>query len=274
MTTTRTRVRSRGATSRTVLASTVLGWLLPVAVVVVLIVLWQLVARLGGFSTLILPAPTDVLRATEEFSSELTSGTWTTLYETAVGFAVAVVSAVPLAVLVVEWPILRRAFYPVLLLLQAVPKVAMAPVLIVWMGFGEGPKVVIAALSCFFPVFLDTVAGLQSTPREHLDLFRTLRASRLKTLRKLRFPHALPHIFVGMKVGITFAVIGAVVAEFVQANEGLGYIILVSSTQAHTDLAFAAMIILAFISIVLFYIVDGLERLLIPWAEHQRGREQ
>lgn len=265
--------KSRAQSIWTTSFSFSLGWLLPAAALVVLISAWQAVATLGGFSTLILPAPTDVAAATKEFSGELTSATWTTLYETLVGFAVAVAVAIPFAVLVVEWPTFSRTFYPVLLLLQAVPKVAMAPVLIIWMGFGEGPKIVIAALSCFFPVFLDTVAGLQSTSKDHLDLLRSLRASRLRTLRKLRIPHALPQIFVGLKVGITFAVIGAVVAEFVQSNEGLGYLILVSSTQARTDLAFASMVLLAIISIVLFYLIEALERLLIPWAEHKVKQE-
>lgn len=249
------------------------GWLLPGSVMALLVLAWQAVATLGGFSTLILPAPTDVISTAREFSSDLLNASWVTLYETLVGFAVAVVIAIPLAIVVVEWPLLSRAFYPVLLLLQAVPKVALAPVLIIWMGFGEGPKIVIAALSCFFPVFLDTVAGLQSTSKDHLDLLRSFRARRLQTLRKLRIPHALPHIFVGLKVGVTFAVIGAVVAEFVQSNEGLGYLILVSSTQSRTDLAFASMILLAVISIVLFYLIEALERLLIPWAEHKVRQE-
>lgn len=234
---------------------------------------WEAFVRLFEIRRFLLPAPSVVAVEAIERAGALWSHGLVTLNETIVGFAAAVAVAMPLAVAVVEWPLLRRTVYPIVVVLQSVPKVAIAPILVVWIGFGPTPKVLVAALVCFFPIFLDTVAGLQSVPKEEQELLRSLRASTATMFLRLRFPHALPHIFVGLKVGITLAIVGAVVGEFVQSSEGLGYLILVSSVQANTPLAFAAMIVLAVMSVVLFYVVEVLEGLLIPWAEHNIERD-
>lgn len=242
---------------------------LPVGTTLGVIVLWQLISSIGSFPEYILPAPSAVASAAADNAGSLASETLVTLIETLVGFALAVAFALPLAIAIVVWPLLKKSIYPLLILVQSVPKVALAPIFLVWIGFGPWPKILIAALACFFPVFLDAAAGFASTPRDALDLFRSLQAKKRHTFWKLRVPHALPHVFVGLKVGVTFAVIGAVVGEFVQSSEGLGYLILISSSQLKTDLAFAAMILLALISIVLFYVLEWVERLVVPWAEHR-----
>jgi NitT/TauT family transport system permease protein len=154
--------------------------------------------------------------------------------------------------------------------LNAIPKIAIAPLLVIWMGFGQGPKVAMVVLICFFPIVISTATGLKSTPAEFVDLARSLAASQLQQFVKVRFPASLPYVFVGLKVAITLAVIGSVVGEFVGATEGLGYVIVASGQNANTSLAFAAIVLLSLLSIVLFYALVLAERLLVPWAGHEQ----
>ena len=161
--------------------------------------------------------------------------------------------------------------YPVLLALNAVPKIAIAPILVLWMGFGAGPKIVVTFLLCIFPIVISTATGLKATPAELLELIRSLSASPAQAFLKVRFPASLPHVFVGLKVAISLAVIGAVIGEFVGADKGLGHVIVASGSNVNTSLAFAAMVLLALMSIVLFYALVALERWLVPWARHESG---
>jgi NitT/TauT family transport system permease protein len=180
-----------------------------------------------------------------------------------------VLIGIPLAVAIASSRLLERTIYPILLGLNAVPKIAIAPILILWMGFGYGPKIVVAMLLCIFPIVISTATGLQSTPSELVELSRSLCATRRQAFVRFRFPWALPQIFVGLKVAISLAVIGAVIGEFVGASEGLGWVIVNSGSNVNTALAFGAMAILAVLSIVLFYAIVVLERVLVPWAERQ-----
>jgi NitT/TauT family transport system permease protein len=157
----------------------------------------------------------------------------------------------------------------VILTINAVPKVAIAPILVIWLGFGQGPKVAMVFLICFFPIVLSTATGLATTPPDLAELVRSLSASRMQEFVKVRFPAALPHVFVGLKVAISLAVIGAVIGEFVGASRGLGYIIIASGGNANTSLAFAAIVLLAVMSIGLFYAIVAIERLVIPWARYE-----
>ena len=166
--------------------------------------------------------------------------------------------------------LLERTIYPVLLGLNAVPKIAIAPILVLWMGFGYGPKIVVTFLLCIFPIVISTATGLKSTPPELVELVAVARrVSRLELFRRVRFPSALPHVFVGLKVAISLAVIGAVIGEFVGAEAGLGHVIIASGSNVDTSLAFGAMVLLGVLSVALFYALVGLERLLVPWARYE-----
>ena len=189
-----------------------------------------------------------------------------TFYETLGGFALSIAVGVPLAILIVYSPWARRALYPLIVLMQAVPKIAVAPVLLLIIGYGEVPKMIVAFLVAFFPIVVDTATGLAATPPELLDLSRAYRASAFKTLMKVRFPMALPFFFSGLKIAITLAVIGAVVGEFVGSDKGLGYLILSATSYWKTGLAFSAMILLSLMAIVLFGAVCLVERLVCPWV--------
>jgi len=239
---------------------------LPVLGLLAVIALWWLATVFFSIEEFLLPGPADVLAAFGEYPVYLLEHTWVTLVETVQGFGLSIVVGVPIALLIVSSTILERMIYPLLLALNAVPKIAVAPILVVWMGFGPAPKILLVFLVCFFPVVISTASGLKSTPAELVELMRSLDCTRRQEFVKLRFHHALPQIFVGLKVAISLAVIGAVIAEFVGASAGLGYVIVASGASADTALAFAAMGLLGLMSIVLFYGLVYLEHRLLPWA--------
>ena len=245
------------------------GIVLPLATLAVLVLLWELATRLFDWPIWLVPGPDDVGRALFDNRSLLPRHFRVTLVETVGGFALAIAVGIPLAVAIASSRLLERTIYPVLLGLNAVPKIAIAPILVLWMGFGYGPKIVVTFLLCIFPIVISTATGLKSTPPELVELVRSLDASSLELFRRVRFPSALPHIFVGLKVAISLAVIGAVIGEFVGAEAGLGHVIIASGSNIDTSLAFGAMVLLGVLSVALFYALVGLERLLVPWARYE-----
>jgi NitT/TauT family transport system permease protein len=226
---------------------------------------WEGATHAFRIPRFIMPAPSAILGEGWEWRYRFLGHTWVTLYETLGGFALSIVVGVPLAILIVYSPVLRRALYPLIVLTQSVPKIAVAPVLLLVLGHGEIPKVIVAFLVAFFPVVVDTATGLAATPPELLDLSRSYRASAFKTFLKVRLPMAMPFIFAGAKVAITLSVIGAVVGEFVGSDKGLGYVILSATSYWKTELAFSAMILLSVMAIALFGAVSLVERLACPW---------
>ena len=239
--------------------------LLPALSMLAIFAVWEAGVRGFGVPEWILPSPSSIARIAIDWRTELLRNSWVTLYETVVGFAVALVIALPIAVLIAYTPIVKHTIYPVLLALQSVPKVAIAPLIVLWVGFGVLPKIIVVFLVCFFPIVVSATAGLEATSRSRLDLMRAFKARPWQVFFRLRIPEAMPHVMVGCKVAITFAVIGAVIGEFVGSEEGLGYLILTSTSQSKTPLAFSALIILTLISIVLYYIVEKAEKLLVGW---------
>jgi NitT/TauT family transport system permease protein len=237
----------------------------PTATLVGALAVWELAIRVLHVPNFIMPAPSAIVGEGWAWRHHFVVHTWVTLYETLGGFALSMVVGVPLAVLIVYSPALRRALYPLIVLTQSVPKIAIAPVLLLVLGHGEIPKVIVAFLVAFFPVVVDTASGLAATPPELLDLSRSYRASAFKTFAKVRLPMAMPFVFAGAKVAITLSVIGAVVGEFVGSDQGLGYVILSATSYWKTELAFSAMILLSVMAIVLFAAVSLVERLACPW---------
>jgi NitT/TauT family transport system permease protein len=246
-----------------------LGWLLPALTLALLVLAWDVATRVFDWPVWLVPAPGDVWSALSENRELLPRHVRVTLVETLGGFALAIAVGIPLAVAIFSSRLLERTIYPVLLGLNAVPKIAIAPILVLWMGFGYGPKIVVTFLLCVFPIVISTATGLRSTPPELVELVRSLEASPLDVFRRVRFPAALPHVFVGLKVAISLAVIGAVIGEFVGAEAGLGHVIIASGANVDTSLAFGAMVLLGVMSIVLFYALVALERLVVPWARYE-----
>ena len=197
---------------------------------------------------------------------------WYTLLTTLGGFVLAVVIGVALAVLIVEIKFLDNTLYAFILALNTVPKVAIAPLFVIWLGTGSSPKIAIAFLIAFFAIVIDTVLGLKSVPPDMLDLASTLRGNRWDVLRRIRFPCALPSLFAGMKVAISLSLVGAIVGEFVASERGLGYVILAAQGTFDTPRVFAAIFVLAIGGFVLFGILSMLERRVLPWHASQARR--
>ena len=239
--------------------------LVPAATLLVALAAWEAATRAFRIPRFIMPAPSAILGEGWEWRYRFIEHTWVTLYETLGGFALSMVVGVPLAVLIVYSPVLRGALYPLIVLAQSVPKIAIAPVLLLILGYGEVPKMVVAFLVAFFPVVVDTATGLAATPPELLDLSRSYRASAFKTFMKVRLPMALPFIFAGAKVAITLSVIGAVVGEFVGADRGLGFLINVGRGQYDTALVFVAVFTLVAMALGLYGLVLLLEKRLLKW---------
>ena len=232
---------------------------------VALVATWELLCRALNIPVFLIPAPSQVAWRLYEKRDLYLIHTWTTLYETAAGFLLAVVFGILCAAIIVVIPKLRDIVMPLLLVAQLVPKVAIAPLLLIWFGYGLFPKVLVAFLVAFFPIVVNGASGLASVQPELLDLGHSLQASRWQTFWKFRIPSALPELFSGMKVAVTLAIIGAIIGEFVGGNRGLGYLIIVANQELDTPLAFAAIFLLSAAGIALYAIVEMFERMLIPW---------
>ncbi len=245
-------------------------WGPPALTIVGGLVLWE--AAVVGLKVpeYLLPAPSGILSALVAEWRYLAAHTGVTVYEILWGFVLSILVGIPLAMAVVYSPVVERGLYPLLVASQSIPKIAIAPLLIFWAGLGIFPKVLVAFLIAFFPVVIDTVVGLRSVEPEMLHLARSMGAPERKVFTKIRLPHALPNIFAGLKIAVTLAVVGAIVGEFIQADQGLGYALLQANAMLNTKLSFAAILILAAIGVVLFAIVDWIERLLIPWHASRR----
>jgi len=242
-----------------------LDWLAPLALLAALVGAWEALARAGAFEDYLLPAPSEVVRALHDDRSLLASDAWVTAQEVLLGFALALALGVAVAVVLHLSRALRRAFYPLVVASQAVPVVVIAPILVIWFGFGIGPKLVVIALICFFPIAVNTLDGLRSVDPAQVKMLRTLDASRADVFRRLELPSALPYLFSGAKVAVAVAVIGAVFGELVGADAGLGHAIQIGTAQLLTARVFAAVLILSLMAIALFALVAALERLLVPW---------
>lgn len=236
----------------------------PVGMIVAALALWEAAARLFSIPPYLLPAPSAILLSMSKNSAVLIKESIGTTFEILLGFALSVVVGVPLALAIYLWRPFARAVYPVLVSSQAVPKVAIAPLFLVWFGFGLMPKVLIAFLIAFFPVVINTAMGLASLEREKIYLARSMGLGPIATFFKIQLPNALPSIFAGLKISITFAVVGAVVGEFVGGQGGLGYLLLIANGNMDTALLFAGIVALTVLGIVLFALIGLLERLVLP----------
>jgi NitT/TauT family transport system permease protein len=244
--------------------------LYPTLALVGVIVLWEAATRVLAIPAYLLPAPTDIVNEMIRRWATLSNHRWITLVEILAGFAASIAVGVPLAVLITYSRAFERMIYPLLVSAQTIPKVALAPLFIVWFGFGLTPKIVVAFLVAFFPVVIGTVVGLRSVRPEMLYLVSSMGASPWQAFWKIRFPNALPSIFGGLKVAITLAVVGAVVGEFVGADKGLGYLIQVANGNLDGRFMFAAIMDLSVMGIILFFALDVVERRMLRWHVSER----
>ncbi|MCC6608389.1 MAG: ABC transporter permease [Burkholderiales bacterium] len=241
---------------------------LPILAFAVLIALWQLWVVWAGVPAFLLPAPTVIVRALiDGWPDPLAYDTWVTLQETLGGFALGCVLGFLLAIGITYSRFLERVLYPPIVASQAVPKLAIAPLFVIWLGFGILPKIIITMTLVFFPIVVTTAQGLMSVDANLIELLRSVNARPWQVFWKVRLPHALPAIISGMKIGITLAVIGAVVGEWVGAGAGLGYRVLFAQSQLQTPVTYAAILILITLGVGLFALLDAAGRLAAPWSD-------
>ncbi|MEU0565655.1 ABC transporter permease [Nonomuraea sp. NPDC005983] len=243
----------------------------PFALLAACYAVWWAITEFGIAPRYLVPSPGTTLQLIAEKSGYLGHHTLVTAYETVLGFAIAVVVGVAAAVLMVASAEVEKTLYPLLLFAQVIPKIAIAPLFVVWLGFGLTPRIVVAVLIAFFPVVISMVTGLKSVDPEMLQLASTMGAGPAKTFAKIRFPASLPFLFSGLKVAVTLAVTGAVVGEFVGGNEGLGSVILQANGNIDTPMLFAGLLVMSLLGVVLFVAVEIAERLLLPWHASRRG---
>ena len=242
----------------------------PLLLMLLLLVVWQAGTWLTRVPKWLLPSPWQIILAGIEARDLLGQHTWQTLKETWLGLGLSLVVGLGLALLIDFSTLLRRSLYPVLVASQTVPILALAPLLIIWFGYGILPKVVVVALVCFFPVVVSTADGLRAADPDLIALLRAMGANRRQIFVKVRFPGALPSFFSGLKIAITYSVVGAVIGEWVGASRGLGIFMIRSSKNFLTDRVFAAIAVTSLLSILMFGVVLLLERSLLPWYYAQR----
>ncbi|MFP4431683.1 MAG: ABC transporter permease [Spirochaetaceae bacterium] len=246
----------------------------PATVVVGAIAAWHLVVVASGLPPFILPSPVQVVQAGVETWGFLGPAILTTLLETVLGLSIAIALGVAFAGAMDLLPLLRRALYPLLVASQTVQILAIAPLLVIWFGFGLTPNVMVVVLFTFFPMTVATVDGLTSTDPDYIRLLRSMRASRRQIWRTVRLPAALPSFFSGLRLSVTYSVVAATVGEWVSGSGGLGLYMLRSKNALETDQVFVAMFITTFLSIGLFLIVYAIEHVALPWYYTSQRREQ
>ena len=239
-----------------------------VVVFIGLLVVWQAVVKLFDVSNILVPAPTAVLESLVDGFQDgsLVAQSVVTLKEILIGFGIAVGSALAAAVLITQFRTVERVLFPLLILTQTIPKVAMAPLLIVWFGIGISSKVLTVALIAFFPLLINAILGFRSAAHEQVEMLRSFGASRVQVMRHLQIPSALPHIFAGLEVAVILSVTGAVVAEFVGSSEGLGYLIQASNFTLDVARTFAVIVVLSAIGIALHAVVVQIGKRLVFWT--------
>lgn len=246
----------------------------PVVLIVILGLGWYFVAKASGLGSFVLPSPVDVVRAAWETRGLLLDAVGTTLLATGIGLVFALLAGVGLAALVDFWPLARRALYPILVVSQTIQILAIAPILVIWFGFGMTPTVSIVVLFCFFPLTISTADGLASADPELIALLRAMGANRRQTWRLVRVPSALPSFFTGLRMAVTYSIVAATIGEWVGGSPGLGLYLLRSKNALATDQVFAAMFITSLLSVALFVVVHGIERVALPWYHSAERQEQ
>ncbi len=246
------------------------GWLIPLLLLVLTIVIWEAWVWIDDTPAWFLPAPSAVAAETFASRSLLWEHTWTTLQEVLLGYLIALVVGVTTALLIAFSPIAERTLYPIIVASQAIPIIALAPILLIWFGFGMTPKIIVVVLLCYFPIAVNMADGLRSANADALNLLRSMGASRWQVMRIVRIPSSLPYLISGARIAAAVSVIGAIVGEWVGASSGLGYLMTRAASQFLTARLFAAVGISAVLGVGLFVVVAVLGRVLVPWGREER----
>ncbi|MHC1720858.1 MAG: ABC transporter permease [Clostridiaceae bacterium] len=250
--------------------------LIPIAFQVILIFVWQLLADSGKIPRYMLPSPKDIVISLYNILPDIKTHIYTTLEEAIIGFAIAVIFSIVIAVLMDSYEIIRKSLYPILVVSQTVPVIALAPLFMVWFGFGITPKIIAVVLVCFFPVAVSLLDGLDSVDKDMINLLRSMGASKIQIFRYVKFPGAMSSFFSGLRIAATYSIMGAIIGEWLGGEKGLGvYMIRVKHSFA-LDKMFAAILIIILLSMALFGLIYLIQRWVMPWEKHRKlkGEDQ
>lgn len=246
----------------------------PLAAVLLLLIVWQLAVMIFEVDKWMLPSPIDIAKEAAASVPVLLGHTWATLKLTLLGFAFGAAFGLIVAMLLHPIPLLKRAIYPLIIVSQNIPTIALLPLLMIWFGFGLMPKIVVITLVCFFPITIATMDGLMQTDRTMLHYMRMAGASRSQLFWKLELPHALPSVFSGLKIAATYSVMSAIVAEWLGTDKGIGYYMVLQKAAFRTDRMFVAIAIVVLLSIAMFTIVQWIERRVVHWQQSSKTENE
>jgi ABC-type nitrate/sulfonate/bicarbonate transport system permease component len=237
----------------------------PIVFIIILLVLWQFIVTIGGIEKYIMPAPTDVVQTLIKDFKVMIPHTLTTLYEGMIGFLISIVLSIILAIIMDMIPLVKRALYPVLVISQTIPTVALAPLFIIWFGFGSLPKIIVVVLVCFFPIVISIVDGLEGVDKDLINHFKLMGASKFNVFMHLKLPYGMINFFSSMRIAATYSIMGAVIGEWLGGEKGLGVYMTRARSAYALDKMFASIVIIVVISMAIFFIVTLMERVFTPW---------
>lgn len=237
----------------------------PIVFILILLIIWEIIVNVGGIEKYILPAPTDVIEVLIKDFKTMVPHILATLYEGMVGFLIAIALSIILAVIMDMVPLIKRALYPVLVISQTIPTVALAPLFIIWFGFGALPKIIVVVIVCFFPIVISIVDGLEGVDKDLINHFKLMGASKLNVFLHLKLPYGMINFFSGMRIAATYSIMGAVIGEWLGGDKGLGVYMTRARSAYALDKMFASIVIIVVISMGIFLLVSLMEKLFTPW---------
>lgn len=237
----------------------------PIIFIMILLILWEAIINLGGIEKYIMPAPSDVIKTLVKDFNVMIPHILVTLFEGIAGFIISIIAALILAVIMDMVPIIKKAVYPVLVISQTVPVIALAPLFIIWFGFGVLPKIIVVVLVCFFPIVISIVDGLEGVDKDLINHFKLMGASKIKRFIHLKLPYGMINFFSGMRIAATYSIMGAVIGEWLGGEKGLGVYMTRARSAYALDKMFAAIVVIVIISMAIFFLVNLIEKVCTPW---------
>ncbi|MGG7142641.1 ABC transporter permease [Clostridium nigeriense] len=244
--------------------------LAPIIFLIILLIIWEGIVRGGGIEKYIMPAPTDIIKVLISDFKTMIPHILATLYEGVVGFIVAIGLSIILAIIMDMVPLIKKALYPVLVISQTIPTIALAPLFIIWFGFGALPKIIVVVIVCFFPIVISIVDGLEGVDKDLINHFKLMGASKLNIFVHLKLPYGMINFFSGMRIAATYSIMGAIIGEWLGGDKGLGVYMTRARSAYALDKMFAAIVIIVAISMGIFILVSVIEKIFTPWNNEKR----
>lgn len=239
--------------------------LYPIVSLVLVILLWQVIVDVKKVPAYIVPSPINIVKTLASDFSTIMDNTKVTIYESVVGFAISIALSFVLAILMDSFKIIRKSLYPILVISQTIPTIAIAPLFIIWFGFGSMPKIIVVIITCFFPIVISLIDGFEKVDKDYINLFKTMKASKFQTFCNLKLPYAMVNLFSGLKIAATYMVMASVIGEWLGGDSGIGVYMVRAKSAYALDKVFAAILVIVIVSILIIYIIDFISKRIIHW---------